>query len=234
MNWKTTKDMYNYAKDNNMKLLSNFSSLTSTFWNEYIANYSRYDKIFSRMFYSFRYVFQEEAEPISDIVTDFTEDVYNFLLINEKKFDELYRIKVVDDDDYSILDNYNVVETMDRDTTDIGSHTDGARSDSSSYTSGSQLNTTDNKVSPYDTEELYNAGQIVDNVGQKLDSASNSKGEQINSHNVSGTEDYTLTRKGNIGVKTATEIMKEHKEFWSVYDFYVFIFKEISKEMLLV
>lgn len=307
------QDMYYICKDGNTPLLSNYNA---TFWLEYRTNYVRYDKIFYRMFKSFK-PFQED--PISyfdeltpkmksDATTEFIEDVYNFLLINNKKYEELYRINVVNDLEYSILDNYNITETVEGEasksssttygeredsksnTNTYGAQTDerdisttygakstskseslGARQDSGSYTQGQQANVSTQQTAPYDDEDFFNKDKVTDNVGGRSDTSTNTtgaqsnsssssetahtdtvsddvthsshidtlsesytKGEQEDSSSSESTNSSTMTRKGNIGVKTATEVMAEHEHFWKAYEFYIQIFKDIARELLIV
>ena len=56
----------------------------------------------------------------------------------------------------------------------------------------------------------------------------------IGSQTNSGTENYTLTRKGNIGVTAATDVMQKHVDFWSKFNFYHYVFGVIAKELLTV
>lgn len=250
---KTVDDLYGMARSHDIKLLSDY---TADFWNDYKANYSRYDKLFRRFYKSFKYFMQDGTEDLVTLTNDFTEDVYNHLMINHKKYAELYRIHVIADNEYSLTDNYNITEIMDRDTTSkdtnvYGSRTDdttvvtGSRTDSSSIDTGNQNNTTTAKVSPYNNESFYNDSSAEDVIGSRHDSTSTTKGaetdtttavkgsETDNLDNI-GTENYTLTRKGNIGVQTATDMLDKHKKFWTVYEFYTMIFREIAKELLLV
>ena len=81
---KTVKEMYNYSRDNDLKLLSDFDA---AFWEEYKLNHARYDKVFSRLYSSFYYIHQEEDFTIDTVQSEFSEDVYNFLLINRKKYE---------------------------------------------------------------------------------------------------------------------------------------------------
>ena len=99
MRMKTVKDMYEYADENSIKLLSGYAA---DFWKEYRDNYNRYDNLFCRYFRSWFYFLQEGDEDISDLVDNFTIDVYSHLMINDKKYSELYRIHVIDDDKYSL------------------------------------------------------------------------------------------------------------------------------------
>ena len=67
-----------------------------------------------RMFKSFKYFLQDGSESIDDVLTDFIEDVKLHLMVNSKKYSELYRTYIVNDADYMLLDNYNVKETMNK------------------------------------------------------------------------------------------------------------------------
>lgn len=272
---KTVNDMYKEASSKNVMLLSNYPA---TFWTEYIANYNRYDKLFRRMFKSFIYFMQEEDETITEITNNFTEDVYNHLLVNSKKYEELYRIHVIDDNVYSLTENYDISETMSKTgssstdnvygaRSDSGSAVEGARNDSTTNDKGARKDTTDTvigsqtndtveKVAPYDsstfannTEKVDNNGSRTDSVtfneGTQSDSSSYSKGEQNNTSTFTkgeqkdsltnkSDESYESRRHGNIGVQTVTDMLNKHKQFWTNWDFYRYVFNEISKELLLV
>lgn len=253
-----TGDIYKYYRSQNTKMLSNFqpSEVNNDFWADYRTNYARYDAVFNRMFNSFWYFLQDREGTIAEVAADFTQAVYDHLMINEKKYSELYRIEVIPDEDYSLTNNYNITEVMDKDIhddndntygqrIDSGSFTEGSRSDSASNTLGSQTTTVTDGIAPYDSDVFSNnkesetvAGSRQDSSsftkGSQSDSSSNTKGQQIDDLNRTYTEDYTLTREGNIGVQTATDMIDKHKKFWSLWAFYEYIFKEISKDLLLI
>lgn len=214
---KTVNDMFKYSKANNIKLLSTYGA---DFWQPYITNYDKYDALFRRMFVSFKYFLQEDEADIEDVVTDFVNDVYNHLLANDKKYSELYRVLVLPDNKYSITDNYDVTETMDRDTTSNNVNDYGQRSDSNG-------NTSTGSVSPYDNNTFNNSTQVSD-------TGSFTKGSEHDTLDNTGTEDYTLHRVGNIGVMTITDMLKKHTDYWSDYEFYTYIFKDIARELLSV
>lgn len=294
---KTVNDMYNHTKAANTPLLSSYSA---EFWADYVQNFARYDKLFRRLYKSFWYFDQLYDDSISIVTTDFTDEVYNHLLVNAKKYSELYRINVVSDEDFSIVDNYNITENMDRETgkntTDvygqrndsesdtIGARTDskseslgqrndsksetiGSRQDSTNYTQGAQNNQTTVGIEGFNSSAFQDSDKTTDAIGARSDSntstvgsqsnsesstigaQSNSsssttgaqtntksftKGDQSDSHSDEGTEVYTLTRRGNIGIKTAQEVMKEQKDFWTPYEFYTYIFRDIARELLMV
>ena len=224
---KTVKDMYKYADEHNTKLLSGYAA---DFWKDYRDNYQRYDNLFCRYFRSWFYFLQEKDEDISDIVNNFVIDVYSHLMINDKKYSELYRIHVIPDADYSLINNYDMHEVMDKDTTSSGSDSYGARSDSDSY--GSQSVTTERTISSYNDATYQPDNYETNTLGAHQDS--HTKGAQSDSHSGSGTEDYTLHRYGNIGVMTGTDLLKGAKNFWSTYEFYEMIFREIARELLMI
>lgn len=245
---KTVKDMYN-ALTSGQKLLSDYNA---DFWNEYRNNSGRYDKLFVRLYRSFKYFLQDGDETIGEVTSDFVADVYNHLMINDKKYSELYRIYVVNDNDYSLLDNYHLTEDMDRDTTSndtntygsrIDSTTLGSRSDSGSETLGTHTDGTTNKVAPYNNSSFQNDNSSDTVYGSQSNSNSYTKGSETDDYtkgqqsdtlNNTGTEDYTLTRKGNIGTMTGADMLNKHDNYWTVYKFYQLIFKDIATELLLV
>ena len=224
---QTVKDMYKYSSENTQKLLSDY---TADFWADYKTNYIRYDKLFCRLYRSWFYFLQEHDETIAQITTNFTADVYAHLLLNEKKYSELYRINVVDDTKYSLLDNYDMTESMDRDTTSNNTNTYGQRTDQDN--TGAQSNSLTNTVAPYNNSAFQNDNKTEESLGARQDS--HVKGSQSDTLNNTGTEDYTLHRYGNIGVATATDMMDKARKFWTVWEFYEMIFRDIARELLMI
>lgn len=224
---KTVKDMYKYTDDNSIKLLSGYAA---DFWEEYRNNYQRYDNLFCRYFRSWFYFLQEHDEDIEDITNNFIIDVYSHLMLNDKKYSELYRIHVVDDGKYSLLDNYDMTEEMDRDTTSNNSNTYGARTDGD--TIGAQSNTQTRRVAPFDSSTFNNESEVSESLGARSDG--HTKGQQQDTLNNTGTEDYTLHRYGNIGVATATDMMGKARDFWTIWEFYEMIFRDIARELLMI
>ena len=247
-------DIYKANAADSTLMLSNFAIAGSDddFWKEYRTNHTNYDRVFNRMFNSFFPFMQQEDDTLSDVVDAFRQDVYDHLLMNQKKYEELYRVQVIPDEDYSLVNNYDMQEIMDKDGTDNQDNTYGSRQDSGSFTKGSrtdntttgeQTTTVTTKVAPYDSDDFSNngqdttvAGQRQDSLteGQQLDSSSSTKGQQIDDLNRTYTEDYTLHRVGNIGVQTVTDMLQKHVKMWTMWEFYEYIFKEICKDLLLI
>lgn len=218
----TINDLYNdaHTESVNTPLLSRY---TSDFWQEYIDNYNDYDALFNRMFYSFKYFLQNEGEDVHEVRMRFTEDVKRHLLLNDKKYSELYRVYVLQDSDMPLSD-FKTTEKMDKDS----AFNKGERVDTNTNSIGSQNNSITRKVSPYDDENFFNDGNDTTTLGARSDSGSYTSGRQEDT----ATEDYTKTVEGyNNGM---TNVLKRHNKFWSGYEFMEFIFKEIEKALLLV
>ena len=272
---KTVKEMYESAVLKDTALLSTYNG---DFWNEYIKNHKEYDRLFMRMFKSFIYFLQDGNESIDDVLTNFIEDVKLHLMVNSKKYSELYRTYIVNDDDYMLLDNYNVKESMNKQNSyegndvlgkrdDVTNDTIGAITTNTTSIIGEQTNSEIKKVSPYDSNSFNNESGTDSNFGTRSDRGNTTtnehidsgnattnehtdsgntttnehtdnltftKGQQTDSHSNNSTESYELTRKGNIGVQTGADMLKKHDSFWTPYEFYTMIFKDISKELLLV
>ena len=302
---KTVKEMYKYSRDNDLKLLSDFDA---AFWEEYKLNHARYDKVFSRLYSSFYYIHQEEDFTIDVVQSEFSEDVYNFLLINRKKYEELYRIYNISDDDYKFDNNFSIKTTYSKDSTDSGTFNYGGKTDSVSVTetlgaredstnssqnnsertdsyndtigagkttvsnkTGKQDNSRVNTVATYNDENFYNKEKSSDLLGERVDestenitersnsgekvtgsesietSSTFSKGSQSNSNSSitekssyvdstsnSSNENYTMEKSGLIGNKTSTSLIKEHENYWRLYEFYNRIFSDICSEFLCI
>lgn len=203
----TVDQMCKFVQTNNTALLSDYNA---EFWQDYLANHQRYDRIFRRLYKNF-YYFNQDANLTADEVTpEFIEDVYGLLLINTKRYSELYRIHVVDDDTYSIIDNYDVTETKEGknaktitdnygqqidSTEDAKTLTDayGQRISSNQSTIGTQQNTAVDKVAPYDSEDFSNQSRAETNLGQRQDSSTTTQNAVSDTHT---TDDKLTFTKG--------------------------------------
>lgn len=219
------------ANTDSVPFLSDYSA---DFWQDYVNNYKIYDAQFNRLYKGFVYYNQDYGDDVADVLSDFKEYVKAHLMLNSKKYSELYRVQVLDDDMYSIVDNYNITETMDKSTTDKGTDTYGERTDENSVTKGEATDTFNTQSAPYDSENFYNDTQRTDVSGSRTDNSTITKGSQSDNHSNDGTEQYTLKRNGNIGVRTITAMLQEHTDFWSKQEFYTYIFSQICADILLV
>ena len=273
--FKTVDDMWKESVKDEVPLLSAYPA---EFWSFYRSNHVRFDALFRQMFMSFTYFLQDSSEDTDTVTTNFIDAVYNHLLLNHKKYDELYRVELLENTDYNFNVNYKITEIYSGTTSGTHSDTIGSRSDSSSITygqrqDGTTINTgtrqdtttlnkgthTDNlehDVSPDDDENFYNhrkdinqygaeqdttnftQGQQQDsttfNKGAETDSSSATIGQQINSGTSSGTEGHSLNKSGIVGNITPAKLLEQHVGFWRIYEFYKYIFKQISEDLLLV
>ena len=213
MSKKTVKEMYEVTKSAGTPLLSNFNAV---FWADYIEHYIELDRYFARRYCSFRYFAQEESDTVEVVTQNFTSSVYEHLLVNKKRYEELYRVQTVNDNDYMLLDNYNVNETVTKEGSGNGSIVSGEREDK-------LFNTT--KVSPFDSENFYN---------DTTNDGSTRKGAETDTTSNAYNETVTSNKKGNIGVQTGADMLGKHTNYWKNFDFYNLVFSEIAKELLLV
>ena len=281
----TIKDIY---AQNVLESKPMLSAYPSDWWAGYRTNSSYFDRRFKKLYTSWFPFDQEASEGVQAVSDEFRADVYAHLMVNDKRYSELFRIHSVDDDDYSLLDNYDMTETYSEETHndrtfDKGAQTDGATGftaygqqivdedrsktigqqvveEDMSKTFGTQNNDTTNSTSSYndstytpvdktevdidahtdteDNEITYGAHTDTEDnsttYGTHRDDTGNTRteGARQDVTDDDGTKEYTLTRKGNIGVATATDMMKKAVEFWDLFSFYDFIFKEIARDLL--
>lgn len=226
----TVRDMYTYAVQNNIKLLSTYSG---GFWAEYLANSSVFDKKFMRENASFRYYFDNENAVLEDVVTNFVEDVYNHLLINDKKYSELYRIYTLEDAKNDFLNNYNIKEDITKDANNSQDNQYGQRIDNTLDTIGSRTDSYEREVSAYNSEQYSKDSLETDTLGQQQNSSGFTKGNQRDVLGTTIDEDITREKKGYFNTNTS-DLLGKHDKYWTTYRFYSYIFMEIKKELLLV
>ena len=230
--WKAVKDMYNYSSSHETPLLSNYNG---TFWAEYITNYDRYDKMFNRLYSSYRYYHQmpyTNDNEISSVTEDFTDAVYTFLAMNDKRFSELYRLKVLDTSTFNPLMDYNITDTHSETVTHEGSNTYGEREDSTTDTLGSRSDTSVEQIEGFNSVSFQDSNKTTDTIGTQENSSSLTKGEQQDSDEYQDEISKTITRTGN--TENPYDNIIKFQKAWTDFDFMGYIFKEICKEFLLV
>ena len=202
------------------------------FWEEtYEANTAVYDREFARRFTSFEYFDFMEADTIAEARENFHADVLSILTFNKKRYEEMYRVFLVEDEDDPITYNYDMTETTG------AQHTESVKGEQTN-TTGAQENTTGaqtdtHNVAPYNTSTLTAessdvSGSRTDNFGEREDT----DGERTDTYD---SDEWTLTRKGNIGVQTAADILRLHTQYWTeTYKFFNLIFDDIAKQLLMV
>lgn len=201
------------------------------FWDEtYGDSTAEYDREFARRFKNFLYFDFLEGMEKAEAVQNFKADVLSILTFNQKRYSELYRVFIVTDEEDPLTYNYDMTETTgaQKQTTNKGQqlNTYGEHTD----TIGQQTNT--HSVAPfndsnYAPESQDVSGQRQDTIGSHTDT----DGARIDTID---TDQWTLTRKGNIGVMTASDLLRLHTDFWAEkYKFMQLIFDDIAKQLLI-
>lgn len=212
-------EIYGYCSENDVPMLSSHSS---DFWEVYLDNYQYFDRLFMKTYKKFM-AFANDGDNVEENAIDWIMDVYSWLLANDKRYSELWRLQELTDTDYSMLEPYNVSEShfssLSKSGSDnMGSKTDtkestavyGAYSsnDSNSYIHGAR-NETDSEESTY--------GQYTINTDTDSDigSQQNTNENKVSAFNESGysAKDYQDT---NIGSRQdsvdTTEVRSQHED----------------------
>lgn len=202
------------------------------FWEEtYEAAPAIFDREFARRYTSFEVFDFMDADTIEESKANFKADVLSILTFNKKRYEEMYRVFLVEDEDDPITYNYDMTETTG------AQHTESTKG-SQQNTTGAQENTTGaqtdtHNVAPYNTSSLSAESSDVssartDNFGQRVDT----EGQRVDEYDA---DEWTLTRRGNIGVQTAGDILAIHTRYWTeTYKFFNLIFDDIAKQLLIV
>ena len=246
------KDIYFSAKDNNRKLLSEYGS---DFWAGYKANYQYFDRLFMKKYASLIPIDQGYEEGVQSIQEDFTFDVFAWLMANDKRYSELFRVNsIADDTAYSLTNNVDYTETTTRDVTfDKGAQEntlDGETNygqqvvdDDKELTYGA-TSATDTKSVSADNSGTYDPDeQVQSSTTQHIDSQDNSmtygshKDERDDTYTEGARqdvtdEDITVHKVGNMGVQTVDDMLLKHWDNWTLFDFYGLIFEDIAKNLL--
>lgn len=244
------------------------------FWDDvYGAASAEYDREFTRRYKNFLFFDFLEAETTSDALTNFKADVLSILTFNQKRYEEMYRVFCVTDEDDPLTYNYDMVETTGAQHTETEygatSQTKGQETftkgqetftkGEEQLTKGSQSNTiggttNTHAVAPYNvstltpessdtmTQQSNTEGQRIDTEGQRIDT--NSQRQDTNSARTDtalahtdqvDSDEWTLTRRGNIGVQTASDMLRLHTQYWTEqYKFMQLIFDDIAAQLLLI
>ena len=250
------------------------TNTTFDFWDDvYGAASAEYDREFARRYKNFLFFDFLEAETTSDALTNFKADVLSILTFNKKRYEEMYRVFCVTDEDDPLTYNYDMVETTGAQHTETEygatSQTKGQETftkgqetftkGEEQLTKGSQSNTiggttNTHAVAPYNvstltpessdtmTQQSNTEGQRIDTEGQRIDT--NSQRQDTNSARTDtaiahtdqvDSDEWTITRRGNIGVQTASDMLRLHTQYWTEqYKFMQLIFDDIAAQLLLI
>lgn len=229
---KTIKELYLISKENETPLLSNYSG---EWWADYVTNYTYFDSLFAKMFKTFVYYDQDSEETAEDIQEDFTDTVKLWLMMNDKRYSELYRINVIPDDDaYELTNNYDLHETYSGSMASNGASVTGQRTDVTFDNMGNQNTAGINKVTAFNSATENTDTSNEQAYGSKQDTHQFTKGQETDTNRIAGTDAHTLRRYGNIGVVDVDTMLQRHSNFWQLFNFYQMIFNDICKNYLLI
>lgn len=235
-------ELYQFCVDNDTPLLPptqydpdspqwfDFWSLTYDTSNTEI--YQSYDLEFNRRFNDFEYLELFDKEEMADVLQQFWYDVMGVLQINQKKYQEMYRIFMATDEQMPFDYNYDMTENTgkQKNTFTKGSQSDtiGSRSDTIGQITESHNVAPFNSATATTAESEDITAQRTDTIGSHTDT----EGQRIDT---SENDAWTLTRKGNIGVQTAGDIARIFTQYWTKdFKYMDMIFNDIVKELLFV
>lgn len=190
-----------------------------------------YDREFVRRYKNFEYFDFLEADEVADAITNFKADVLSILTLNQKKYAEIYRLFVVTDEDMPITYNYDMTETTGQQHTET-------KYGEKEFTKGEQQNTDGILTNTHNVAPFNSTTPIAESSDVK-DSQTITEGERTDT-DAEHTDEYdadewTLTRKGNIGVQTAADIARIFNNFWGDdFKYMSMIFEDICKQLLMI
>ena len=235
----TIADLYKMSKpgiDNNFPLLTEFSSSQDIdWWADYVSNFEAFDWQFRQMFKSFVFFDQDPEDTDDDVMTKFGMTVYSWLMMNDKRYSELYRIHVIPDDEaYVLTNNYDLHETYSGSNSAQGATVTGQRTDVNIDQIGSQNSAGQNNVTGWDSnsENLHDSNTTQ--MGSRNENHQFTKGQETDTSRTQGSDSHTLRRYGNIGVADVDTLLKHHADFWQLFNFYKIVFDDICRNFLLI
>lgn len=229
---KTVKQLYQTAQTQETPLLSNFSA---EWWAEYVANYSAFDRMFCKLFKTFEYFDDDEEATDEAVLTDFVGMIRSWLLMNSKRYAELWRIHTIPDDDaYSITNNYDRHETYSGTNGMQSSAITGQRTDVTVDQTGEQNSAGLNKVTGWNSGSENTRDSNSNTMGSREDTHQFTKGQEQDTARSAGQDAHTSRIYGNIGVSTVDDMLKKHADMWQNFNFYMIIFNDICRQFLLI
>ena len=202
------------------------------FWeNTYEAQPAIFDREFARRYTTFEIFDFMGAETMEESKANFKADVLSILTFNEKRYAEMYRVFLVEDEDDPITYNYDMIETTGAQHTESTKGSQQNTTGEQQNTVGQYTDTTSTNVADASTLKVASQDQTsehTDTLGQRIDTEGQRKDEY-------DSDEWTLTRRGNIGVQTAGDILNIHTRYWTeTYKFFNLIFDDIAKQLLMV
>ena len=224
--------MFQRTQEQQTPLLSNYTSL---FWEVYKANYTDFDIYFKTKYKSFFFLEQEEDETLDAVISNWLDVVKSHLRVNDKRYNELFRIQVVpDDDSYSIVENYYLEETYNGNNDNQGTNASGQRTDVVNFEQGNQKQTNLDSISAHNTSSLNSRNKSEVETGTRNDITQTTQGGQEFTSHSTNTDSHSLIRHGAIGTQTADQVLEIHQRVWeNSFKFYDLVFSELANYLTL-
>lgn len=223
------KDIYTYAKSNNLKLFGNVSAFS--FMDEYNSNSVALDYLFNKKFSSFLFLTDfPKSATLANVYADFTTAVNAHLVLNNKRYSELYRVQLLAESAYDIVNNYDLHENVSRETSGSNSLSRGARSDSDAYgakstsdnygartdsttvENGAQSSTTEKEVAGFNSPDYVDADKESVSIAANTSGGSTTKGAQADTHTEQArTDTHTIGAQSESGTNTGSETITSRK-----------------------
>lgn len=204
------------------------------FWDDvYGASPSVYDREFARKYSSFLYYdfLEDDDTTLAGSKADLKADVLSILTFNQKKYAEMYRVFLVTDADDPITYNYDMTETTGAQHSETSYGLKETEYGATQFTKGEMTDT--HSVAPMNSTTP--AVESSDTESQRVDSTLAHTDKEKAHKDETDTDQWILTRKGNIGVQTAGDIIRIHTAYWTnQFKFMDMIFDDINAELLLL
>ena len=235
----TIDKLYKMSKEdpeNKYPLLTDYqSSQAVDWWDFYVENFEAFDYQFKQMYKSFVFFDQDPEDTDAEIMEKFGMTVYSWLMMNDKRNSELYRIHVIpDDENYVLTDNYNMNETYSGSNTGAAAQTTGQRTDVNIDNIGSQNSANQNGIAGWNSSTQNALDSSNSAIGTRQDTNQFTKGEETDTTQTEGTDEHTVRRWGNIGVQSVMDQLTKQEKFWQTFNFYKIVFEDICKNFLLI
>lgn len=235
----TIDKLYKMSKEdpeNKYPLLTDYqSSQAVDWWDFYVENFEAFDYQFKQMYKSFVFFDQDPEDTDAEIMEKFGMTVYSWLMMNDKRYSELYRIHVIpDDENYVLTDNYNMNETYSGSNTGAAAQTTGQRTDVNIDNIGSQNSANQNGIAGWNSSTQNALDSSNSAIGTRQDTNQFTKGEETDTTQTEGTDEHTVRRWGNIGVQSVMDQLTKQEKFWQTFNFYKIVFEDICKNFLLI
>ena len=214
-------DMYKQSKTDNKPLLSSYTGL---WWAGYIQNHAHFDRLFRKKYTSWFPIGQDYSDGVEDITDEFRADVYAFLMANDKRYSELFRVNsIADDTAYSLVNNVDYTESVERTTNRDIEYNKGAQSDSDQGFTAYGSQTIDD-----DKSRVYGSQQIDEDISRNFASRNDSNTKSTSAYNETGftpvdkdeiiqgghvdTEDNTITHGSHTDTEDNQLVYGSHRD----------------------